>query len=127
MRRPGGVTLVAVLVWIQALLYVIGGVFALVGGTVGLVTLQLGFAGASLVIGIGAIVYGIIAFIVAFGLLRGSRVARAIVTVLLVISLIGAIIQLTQHSILGGVISLAIAIIGILLLWAGRAATFFRG
>jgi len=125
--RPAGVTFVAVLVWIQALFYVIAGVFALFGVPIGLVTFQVGVAGTALLIGIIEILFGIITFAVAFGLLRGSRVARMIITILLVFSLVGGIIQLTQNSIAGGIISLAISIIGILLLWAGRAGAFFRG
>ena len=124
-RRPGGVTFVAVIVWIQALFNIIIGILALVGVPLGLVTLHFGFAGATLLIGLGYLLYGVIAAIVASGLLRGSRVARAIVTILLVISIIAGIIDLVNGGIWSGIVNLAIGIIGILLLWAGKASRYF--
>jgi hypothetical protein len=124
-RRPGGVTFVAVIVWIQALFNIIIGILALVGVPLGLVTLNPGFAVATLVIGIGYLLYGIIAAIVASGLLRGSRVARVIVTILLVLSIIGGIIDLVNGGIWSGIFNLAVGLIGILLLWAGKAARYF--
>ena len=124
-RRPGGVTFVAVIVWIQALFNIIIGILALVGVPLGLVTLNPGFAVSTLIIGLGYLLYGIIAAIVASGLLRGSRVARAIVTILLVLSIIGGIIDLVNGGIWAGIFNLAVGIIGILLLWAGKATRYF--
>jgi len=124
--RPGGVTLVAVLVWILGLFNLIVGILTLVGVPLGLFTLHLGFAASSLGSGLLGIVWGVILFFVAFALLRGSRVARVVVTIMLVVNLIGAVVQLVGGGVVGGIVNLAIAIVGILLLWSGRAAAYFR-
>src|SRR5690554_6180075 len=116
-QRPGGVTLVAVLVWIQALLYLVVGIFALVAmwAPAFVADLQFDFAwGLGLLWnGILGIAFGITLFIISGGLLRGSRVARALVTIALILSIIGAVTALVNGQVIGGIIALAIAIIGI--------------
>ncbi|HWL02972.1 MAG TPA: hypothetical protein VNQ52_11440 [Microbacteriaceae bacterium] len=123
--RPGGVTLVAVIIWIWALFDLVLGVLSVLALWIPAIIIDLGWGLGVLWNGIVSIVFGIIAFFIAGGLLRGSRVARALVTIWLIISLIGAIIALVNGSVLAGVISLVVAILGILLLWAGKAARYF--
>lgn len=125
-QRPGGVTLVAVIIWILALLYVVGGVLSILTFWIPAIAINLGWGLGFLWNGIVSVVLGIIAFIVSAGLMRGSGVARALMTIWFLISIVGAIFALINQNIWGGVISLVIAFIGILLLYAGRAATFFR-
>lgn len=124
-RRPGGVTFVAVIIWIWSLLDVVFGVLSVLALWIPALIIDLGLGLGVLWNGIVSIVFGIIGFLIAGGLLRGSRVARALVTIWLVISLIGAVIALVNGSVLSGVISLVVALLGILLLWAGKAARFF--
>jgi len=127
-QRPGGVTLVAVIIWIWSALDVIAGILAIIAASMQtslVVDLGVGFGFDLLWGGILTLVLGIIGFIIAGGLLKGSRVARMLVTIWLVISIISAIISLASGAIVGGIISLVIGIIGILLLWAGRAGQFF--
>ncbi|SDY86083.1 hypothetical protein [Herbiconiux ginsengi] len=121
-QRPGGVTLVAVIVWIQGLLTLIGGIIALIGafapGVVG---------GAFLAVAIISIVIGIITIAVGFGLLRGSNGARILTTVVLVISLATAIFSLfTTNSFWSQVVSALLAVIGLILLYTQRANEYFR-
>lgn len=123
--RPGGVTLVAVIIWIWALIDLIIGVLSVLALWIPAIIIDLGWGLGVLWNGIVAIVFGIIGFFIAGGLLRGSRVARALVTIWLIFSLVGAIISLVNGSVLGGIISLLVAILGILLLWAGKASRFF--
>ncbi|OJX68362.1 MAG: hypothetical protein BGO95_09330 [Micrococcales bacterium 73-13] len=124
-QRPGGVTLVAVIIWIWALLDVVFGVLSVLALWIPAIIIDLGWGLGVLWNGIVSIVFGVIGFLIAGGLLRGSRLARALVTIWLVLSLIGAVVALVNGSVLAGVISLVVAILGILLLWAGKAARFF--
>lgn len=123
--RPAGVTLVAVIIWIWALIDVVVGVLSVLALWIPAIIVDLGWGLGVLGNGILSIVFGIIAFFIAGGLLRGGRVSRALVTIWLVISLIGAVISLVNGAVLGGVLSLVVGIVGILLLWAGKAARFF--
>lgn len=123
--RPGGVTLVAVIIWIWSLVDLIVGVLSVIAFWIPAIIINLGFGLGVLGNGILSIVFGIIGFFIAGGLLRGSRVARALVTIWLIFSLIGAVVSLVNGSVFGGIVSLAVAIIGLLLLWAGKAARYF--
>jgi len=123
--RPGGVTLVAVIIWIWALIDLVVGVLSVIAFWIPAIIIDLGWGLGVLWNGIVSIVIGIIGFFIAGGLLRASRVARALVTIWLVLSLVGAVIALVNGSVLAGVVSLVVGILGILLLWAGKAARFF--
>ncbi|MEJ3403958.1 hypothetical protein WDJ51_04375 [Rathayibacter sp. YIM 133350] len=127
--RPGGVTFIAVLIWIQGALDVLGGVLLLIaqgvegaadpfGGPAGLITSA-----------IVSILLGLIIIVVARGLLRGSRGARTVVTVIEVLTLLSAVFLAfaAPAQFLSSVLTGLIALVVILLLWTGRAASFFRG
>ena len=121
-QRPGGVTLVAVIVWIQGLLTLIGGIIALIGafapGVVG---------GAFLAVAIISIIIGIITIAVGFGLLRGSNGARILTTIVLVISLATAIFSMfSTNSFWSQLVSALLAVIGLILLYTQRANDYFR-
>lgn len=126
-RRPGGVTLVGVLTIIQGIFWVIVGLLSFIQVPLGIIILDLGYAGDSFIEGLVSLVYGIVAILLGAGLFGGSRFARALVTIWLVLGLVGAAIQLVQGAVVGGVVNLAFGIIGILLLWGGKADRFFRG
>ncbi|MCS5716973.1 hypothetical protein N1027_02380 [Herbiconiux sp. CPCC 205763] len=120
--RPGGVTLVAVIVWIQGLLTLIGGIIALIGafapGAVG---------GAFLAVAIISIIIGIITIAVGFGLLRGSSGARILTTIVLLISLATAIFSMfATNSFWSQLVSALLAVIGLILLYTRRANEYFR-
>ena len=119
--RPAGVTLIAVIVWINGLLSVIGGIVALIAG-----------GSAALTAAIVSIILGVLTIAVGVGLLRGSRVARVIATIFLVLSLASAIYSVVvgiaaPGSIIVPIVSGVLALIALILLWSSRASSFFRG
>ena len=119
--RPAGVTLIAVIVWINGLLSIIGGIVGLVTG-----------GSAALVAAIVSIIIGVLTIAVGVGLLRGSRVARVIATIFLVLSLASAIYSIVvgvaaPGSIIVPIISGVLALVALIMLWSSRASSFFRG
>ena len=82
--RPGGVTLVAVIAWINGVLGVITGILLLTGGSAAEAPAVTTAAWVTIVIGIITILVGV-------GLLRGSNLARIVATVVFVLNLANAI------------------------------------
>jgi hypothetical protein len=123
-RRPGGVTLVAVLV-------IINGILGIIGGVVAIAAVAAAGAGGAIVLAIIPLVLGVLTFLVGLSLLRGGQIARGLTTVVLVIDLAFAIFAIFQNlgsaSIWSPIVSGALALIGIVLLWTRRASEFFRG
>ncbi|MCS5714617.1 hypothetical protein NVV95_08635 [Herbiconiux sp. CPCC 205716] len=127
MRRPGGVTLVAVIVWISGALQIIGGV-------IGLITAQTtaevtGSAGSVVTTSIIAIVLGVVTIVVGAALLRGSQLARVLTTIVLALNLIGGLYLVigTPSNVLQGILNAVLALIGIVLLYTRSANAYFRG
>lgn len=133
-QRPGSVTIVVVLTWINAVLHLLFGVLLLIAG----VAAGSAISGADnrvvaqgLLIGIG-IVYLIIGLVTAFvasRLGRGGRGSRMLLTVIEVITIIGNLIawitaQTTQATV-QAVIAIVIAGVILALLWNRRANEFF--
>lgn len=123
-RRPGGVTLVAVIVVINGILELLGGILALAG------VVAIG-AGVLAGVPIVAIVLGILTILVGLSLLRGGQIARVITTIVLAIDLAYAILGILQSTGPGAIwsplVSGVLALLGIVLLWTRRASAFFRG
>lgn len=120
-KRPGGVTFVAILTWIQGALNVLAGILAVVIGSAVPTT-----AGtAAVVIGILTIVIGLVVVVIARGLLSGKSSSRVIVTVFMVLSLASAVWATLQGQ-TGNILTGLVALVIIILLWTGRASTFFR-
>jgi len=119
--RPGGVTLVAVIAWINGVLGVITGILLLTGGA----------AADSPAVTTAAwitIVIGIITILVGVGLLRGSRVARIVATIVFVLNLANAIWTMfaVPGQLWAAIINALLAVIGLVLLYSARANEFFR-
>ena len=127
-RRPGGVTLVAVLVILNGLLDIVVGVLGLAGVAIAGVP-------ALAALPVIPLVLGILTFLVGISLLRGGQIARGLTTVVLAIDLAFAVYGIFQAAAAGAggeglwspIISGALALIGIILLWTRRASAFFRG
>jgi hypothetical protein len=126
--RPARVTFIAVLVWLQAFFDLLGGIGLLVFQNDAELRAQFGGSTGVIVTGVVLIALGLITFAIAGGLLRGSGTARAIVTIVQLISIASVIYaaivfpaQLTSAA-----ISAAISLIVIVMLWSGRAGDFFR-
>ena len=121
--RPVGVTVVAVLAWIEGALQVLSGILLLFAS--GAVRTS-GAHTALIVVAIVTIVIGIVIIVVANGLLNGSRTSRALITISTVLSLASAVYSIVQHQYVSGVLNALIAVVIVALLWSKRATEFFR-
>jgi hypothetical protein len=121
------VTLVAIIVWITGLLEIIGGALALVALATSDELVVPGGRTAATVYAIIAIAFGIFVISIGAGLLRGSGLARVLVTISLVLSLGGAVYTMiaVPGQFAGGIVTGLLAILGLVLLWTGRASDFF--
>ncbi|CAH0139612.1 MULTISPECIES: hypothetical protein [unclassified Microbacterium] len=119
--RPGGVTLVAVLAWITAVLQI--------GLSILILTGAISPAGVSIPSTWVAIVVGVITLLVSFGLFGANRIARVIVTASLGLTILSAILQAIAHRdanvLVGAIITILLAVAGISLLYTQRANRFF--
>lgn len=116
-RRPAGVTLVAILAIISGILSIIGAI----------VLLGLGLGPHGVVAGTITLIIGIVTLLVGMFLLRGSRLARFLASVSFILSIAGAIYTaLTAPSdFLSSAVGGLLALIGLILLWTGRASDWF--
>lgn len=119
--RPGGVTLVAILAWLTGIMQIGLSILILVGVLVP--------AGVSIPSTWVALVVGIITLAVSFGLFGGNKIARVIVTASLALSILSAVLQAALHHdanvLVGSIITVLLAGIGITLLYTARANQFF--
>ncbi len=124
-RRPRGVTVIGVVVYIGGIIDIIGGSMLLVLAT-GAALLANPVPGGILT-AITVIIAGIIVVAVADGLMRGSAVARLIVTVVRGVSIIMHAIALTSGGValLVGIVSLLISAIVLSWLWTPSARAYF--
>jgi hypothetical protein len=129
-RRPGGVTLLAVLIMIGGVAQVIGGVLLILGHQNATVLRETGRSGDFLLSGgIAAIVVGLLYVLVSLGLSNGKGLARFLVGLLSLISVAGGIWAAgTQHGTLfsRGLASAIVGFIILVLLYSPKANTFFR-
>ncbi|WP_291052821.1 hypothetical protein [Herbiconiux sp.] len=129
MKRPGGVTLVAVIVWISGALQVIGGVIGLITASttaeVNGVPASVGTLTATAIV---AIVLGVITIVVGAALLRGSQIARVLTTIVLALNLASAVYLLiaVPTSVWQGLLNGLLALLGIILLYTRSANAYFR-
>ncbi|WP_396656121.1 hypothetical protein [Microbacterium sp.] len=129
--RPANVTVAGVLLIIFAALQILMGILALVGG--GAVAASMndtngGIAGAIAIVGGFILVVGVLNLIFAIGVLRGSNVARWIVTILQLLSIAGGIYSLVSggQQLWQGLANLIIPVLILVLLWVGeRTRAFF--
>jgi hypothetical protein len=131
-KRPGGVTLLGVLVIISGILYVLSGIIALiafagsggVGNSSGLTDNQ---RLVVLVVGIAVLLFGLIELAVARGLFRGSNTARVIVAIVNVLTIISGLVAAFQSGNQRGtsIGQVVIAIIVLALLYSPKANEWF--
>ena len=127
-RRPGSVTVVVVLTIISGILTLLGALFLLLlGGAVGLGS-NIG-GGAILVFGILYLIFGIVTIAVGVGLRNGSRFARILVTILMVIDILGGIANLiwfrSNQTVTSAIITIIVSVVVLALLYDRRASDFF--
>jgi hypothetical protein len=126
--RPVGVTVVAVLAWISGLLDIIGGTLLLFQTSVASTVEQFGGASQLIASALLEILIGVVVIVVAIGLLRGNAASRVVITIFQILSIIASVFFAIAYpaGAIGEYFSIAIAAIVLLLLWTGRASTFFR-
>ncbi|MCI1020415.1 hypothetical protein HWD99_17450 [Microbacterium sp. C5A9] len=119
--RPAGVTFVAVLAWLSALLQILLSILILTG--------VLSVASVSIPSTWFALLVGLVTLLVSFGLFGGRNIARVIVTVSLALSIVGAVLQAIVHQnanvLVGSLITALLALAGIVMLYTARANSFF--
>ncbi|WP_019180954.1 hypothetical protein [Microbacterium yannicii] len=121
--RPVGVTIVAVLAWISGFFSILGGILMIISGLeVASMSRE-----ALIIAAVISIIVGIVVIIVSFGLFRGSNVARIIVTVVFVLNIVNAVIQMFTgtQSLWTALLSALPSIIGVILLYTKSANAFF--
>lgn len=127
-RRPGGVTAVAITLWISGALNVITGVLLLfqVGNTD--LVQRFGGSGALIVFAVAIAILGAVTLIVAGGLFGGSYGARVVATVFQGLSIVAAVVlSVTTPWLLWlAVISILLSITALVLLYLRRSNAFFR-
>jgi len=125
-RRPAGVTFIALLALVIAFFSIVRGMLALLGTDAPSVN-PTDLSGSSygwleLVIGVAAALLGV-------GLLRGSALARLLLSALMVVRIVGALWVAFTFAGRGGLLVSALvgglAVIVLLLLWNGRSDAFF--
>jgi hypothetical protein len=125
--RPAGVTLVAVLTWIQGFLDIVAGVILLFNQNNPAFRVEFGPDNGVLIAGIVTILIGLVIVVVARGLLRGSTTSRWIVTFFMLFSLATAIYVMVAvpAQLVSAAISGILSLVVIGLLWSGKAGRFF--
>jgi hypothetical protein len=126
--RPGGVTLVAVLTWISGLLDIISGSLLLFQTSVDATVEQFGGASQLIASALLTILIGVVVIVVAIGLLRGNNASRVVITIFQMLSIIGSVFLAIAYpaGAIAEYFSIAVAAIVLILLWTGRASSFFR-
>lgn len=124
-RRPRGVTVIGVVVYVGGIVDIVSGSMLLVLATGA--TLLANPLPGGLVTAITVIFAGTIVVAVADGLMRGSRLARWIVTVVRGVSLITQVVALTAGGIalVVGIVSVLISAIVLSWLWTPSTNAYF--
>lgn len=127
-RRPGGVTLVAVLTWISGTLDILGGFLLLFLQNDEQVVRAFGGTGGLITNAVVSILIGVIVVAVANGLLHGNSGSRLVITIVEVLSIAAGIFTSIVAPALfwSELVGILIAVIVLLLLWSRSANAFFR-
>ena len=118
-KRPIGVTLVAILAWVVGAIEIGSGILLIREGEVG-AWWQAGFY----------FFVGALAVLVGVQLLRADLLARRVATVIFVLVILAWIAGLFLIDIgpswFGGLLGAVLSLVGLILMWTGRGAAFFR-
>ena len=127
-RRPLGVTLIAVLAWIEGALNIVAGVLLLVFQHEPSVRTAWSSSASLITSAILSILFGVVVVLIAGGLLRGSSGARIVVTIVQLLAIAADVFTAWAFpdQFAWAAISALISLIIIILLWTGRASDFFR-
>ncbi len=128
-RRPGGITLLAVLIVVSGLLGLIGSIAVIIGRGNDDFVRDTGVGSSTLLwVGIVGVIIAVVYLLVARGLTRGSGLARGLAALVAVLSLASGIYQaIIQSGSLrwSAIVSAVLALIVLSLLFSPRANAFF--
>ncbi|MGR0221242.1 hypothetical protein [Agromyces sp. ZXT2-6] len=126
--RPVTITIIGVLAFIAGLIDLVTGVLLFFLLPNEEVVAGFGGSGGLIAAAVGSIVVGLITAVLAGGLLKGSGIARLIVTVLQVLSIIGSLFMAVAYLGIpvGEWLGLAVSAVVVILLWTPKASAFFR-
>ena len=128
-RRPGGITLLAVLIVVSGLLGLIGSIAVIIGRGNDDFVSDTGVGSSTLLwVGIVGVIIAVVYLLVARGLTRGSGLARGLAALVAVLSLASGIYQaIIQSGSLrwSAIVSAVLALIVLSLLFSPRANAFF--
>ena len=124
--RPGLVTVVAVIVYINALVTILGGVILLIAANSAEVDSAVGGTGLAVGTGVIAMLLGLLTLLVARGLFSGSNLSRGIIAGIQLVAAINGLLSIVHGQVAVGVINMLVALIVISILYTGRANAFFR-
>jgi hypothetical protein len=131
-HRPVGVTILVVLLWIQAVLQVIGGLVLIFARNDDDILGQASLSSSEMLwLGIGAIIIGLITALIANAVGRGSGFARGVVAFFAILNLITGIVEIfsiSGHLIASGLMTILVAVVVLYILFGERGSReFFEG
>lgn len=128
-QRPVGVVILMVILWIQAVIQMIGGIVLILARNDADVLAQTDLSsGGMLAAGVVAILIGAITAIIANAIGRGSNFARWIVAIIATINLVSGIVlvfSITGHVISTGLAEVVLALITLYILFGERGSKEF--
>ena len=124
--RPVLVTVVAVIVYLNALFTILGGVILLIGANSPEIDSAVGGAGLAVGTGVIAMLLGLLTLLVARGLFSGSNLSRGIIVGIQILAGINGLLSIVHGQVAVGVVNLLVALVVIGILYSGRANAFFR-
>ena len=128
-KRPVTITLIGALAFLAGAIDMISGVLLFFRLPNEEIVANFGGSGGLITAAIGSIVVGLVTAVLGGLLLRGSWVARLVVTVLQVLSIIGslflAVAYIGDPTVVGEWIGLAVSVLLVILLWTPKASRFF--
>lgn len=123
-HRPGLVTVIAVIVYINAVLTIVSGLFTVFAGSDA--SRPASWGDRLSATGVVAIVLGAITLFVAQGLFRGSPVARGIVAIVEVLNVINGVLTIVHGQLAAGIGASILPVVVLAVLYSRRANAFFR-
>ncbi len=127
--RPTSVTVAIAVGWISVLLDAVGGVALIVLAGNADVTSALGAdESTARTMGIVGLVLAAILALVVYLLSQGSTIARMLVTIVMLVRIgfaVWAIVAFGTHQLTEAIVSMAVAVTAIVLLWNDKANAFF--
>jgi uncharacterized membrane protein HdeD (DUF308 family) len=115
--RPIGVTIVAVIAWLNGVWNIIQGILGVIAGFA-----TWNVLGSWLLVFIGALTV-----VVSLGLFRGNPSARLVVAIVFVVgALVAGALIAAGSPLWSGIPTIVLGLVGIVLLYTGRANAFFR-